>query len=79
MAIELADSIDYDFAKFGFSRRQDMAVRALGYDRQTRRYLVDHPRPPSSRWPRDCRPASTASMPPASATNSDGSQSISRR
>jgi len=44
MAIELADSIDYDFAKFGFSRRQDMAVRALGYDRQTRRYLLDHPK-----------------------------------
>jgi O-methyltransferase involved in polyketide biosynthesis len=44
MAIRLADSIDYDFAKFGFSRRQDMAVRALGYDRQTRRYLIDHPR-----------------------------------
>jgi O-methyltransferase involved in polyketide biosynthesis len=43
MAIQLADSIDYDFAKFGFSRRQDMAVRALGYDRQTRRYLLDHP------------------------------------
>ena len=44
MAIELADAIDYDFAKFGFSRRQDMALRALGYDRQTRRYLLDHPR-----------------------------------
>jgi O-methyltransferase involved in polyketide biosynthesis len=44
MAIELADAIDYDFAKFGFSRRQDMAVRALAYDRYTRRYLVDHPR-----------------------------------
>jgi O-methyltransferase involved in polyketide biosynthesis len=44
MAIELADSIDYDFAKFGFSRRQDMAMRALAYDRTTRRYLVDHPK-----------------------------------
>src|SRR3954454_15298784 len=44
MAIELADSIDYDFAKFGFSRRQDMAMRALAFDRTTRRYLVDHPR-----------------------------------
>ena len=44
MATELADSIDYDFAKFGFSRRQDMAVRALAYDRYTRRYLVDHPK-----------------------------------
>jgi O-methyltransferase involved in polyketide biosynthesis len=44
MAIELADSIHYDFAKFGFSRRQDMAVRALAYDRHTRRYLLDHPK-----------------------------------
>jgi O-methyltransferase involved in polyketide biosynthesis len=44
MAILLADSIDYDFAKFGFSRRQGMAVRAVAYDRTTRRYLVDHPR-----------------------------------
>jgi O-methyltransferase involved in polyketide biosynthesis len=44
MAIELVDSIDYDFAKFGFSRRQDMAARALAYDRNTRRYLVDHPK-----------------------------------
>jgi O-methyltransferase involved in polyketide biosynthesis len=43
-AILLADSIDYDFAKFGFARRQDMAVRALGYDRQTRRYLLEHPK-----------------------------------
>jgi O-methyltransferase involved in polyketide biosynthesis len=44
MAIELADSIDYDFAKFGYSRRQDMAVRALAFDRQARRYLLDHPK-----------------------------------
>jgi len=44
IAIELADSIDYDFAKFGFSRRQDMALRALAYDRITRRYLANHPR-----------------------------------
>jgi len=44
MAIELADAIDYDFAKFGFSRRQDMAMRALAFDRTTRRYLADHPR-----------------------------------
>jgi O-methyltransferase involved in polyketide biosynthesis len=43
MAIELVDSIDYDYAKFGFSRRQDMALRALAYDKHTRRYLVDHP------------------------------------
>jgi O-methyltransferase involved in polyketide biosynthesis len=44
MAIELTDAIDYDYAKFGFSRRQDMALRALAYDRITRRYLDDHPK-----------------------------------
>ncbi|KUH98098.1 methyltransferase [Mycobacterium sp. IS-3022] len=44
MAIQLADSIDFDFAKFGLSRRQDMAVRALAFDREARRYLGDHPR-----------------------------------
>jgi len=44
VAIELADAIDYDFAKFGFARRQDMALRALAYDRHTRRYLANHPR-----------------------------------
>ncbi|HEX2286562.1 MAG TPA: class I SAM-dependent methyltransferase [Mycobacterium sp.] len=43
MAIQLADSIDYDFAKFGFTRRQDIALRALAFDRQARRYLADHP------------------------------------
>ncbi|WP_390893240.1 class I SAM-dependent methyltransferase [Mycobacterium deserti] len=44
MAIQLADSIEFDFAKFGFTRRQDMAVRALAFDRQARRYLADHPK-----------------------------------
>jgi O-methyltransferase involved in polyketide biosynthesis len=44
MAIQLADSIDYDFAKFGFSRRQDMAVRALAFDKQACRFLTDHPK-----------------------------------
>jgi O-methyltransferase involved in polyketide biosynthesis len=43
MAIKLVDSIDFDFAKFGFIRRQEMALRALTFDRYTRRYLVDHP------------------------------------
>ncbi len=43
MAVELVDSIAFDFAKFGFSRRQDMALRALAFDGATRRYLVDHP------------------------------------
>ena len=43
MAIKLVDSIDFDFGKFGFTRRQDMALRALTFDKYTRRYLVDHP------------------------------------
>lgn len=43
MAVELVDSIAFDFAKFGFSRRQDMALRALAFDGVTRRYLLDHP------------------------------------
>jgi O-methyltransferase involved in polyketide biosynthesis len=43
MAIELVDAIDFDFAKFGYARRQDMARRALAFDDATRTYLVDHP------------------------------------
>jgi O-methyltransferase involved in polyketide biosynthesis len=43
MAIKLVDEIDYDWAKFGFTRRQDMALRALTFDKYTRRYLLDHP------------------------------------
>jgi O-methyltransferase involved in polyketide biosynthesis len=43
MAIELLDGIDFDFAKFGYARRQDMALRALAFDNATRGYLVDHP------------------------------------
>ncbi|MFY9918674.1 MAG: class I SAM-dependent methyltransferase [Mycobacterium sp.] len=43
VAIKLVDEIDYDWAKFGFTRRQDMALRALTFDTYTRRYLVDHP------------------------------------
>jgi O-methyltransferase involved in polyketide biosynthesis len=43
MAIELVDTIDYDFSKFGFTRRQDMALRALAFDDATRAYLIDHP------------------------------------
>ena len=43
MAIELVDAIDFDFAKFGYSRRQDMALRALAFDDATRAYLVHHP------------------------------------
>ena len=44
MAIELVDAIDFEWAKFGFSRRQDMAVRARAFDYEARRYLADHPR-----------------------------------
>lgn len=43
LSVQLVDSIDFDFAKFGFARRQDIALRAKAFDRQTRRYLVDHP------------------------------------
>jgi O-methyltransferase involved in polyketide biosynthesis len=43
MAIQLVDSIDFDFAKFGFTRRLDIAMRALAFDRHARRYLADHP------------------------------------
>jgi O-methyltransferase involved in polyketide biosynthesis len=43
MAIKLVDDIDYDWAKFGLIRRQDMALRALTFDKYTRRYLLDHP------------------------------------
>jgi len=43
MAVTLVDSIEFDFAKFGYTRRQDMAVRALAFDRATRDYLRGHP------------------------------------
>lgn len=42
VAVELVDRIDFDFAKFG-SRRSDMAMRALAFDRATLAYLRDHP------------------------------------
>jgi O-methyltransferase involved in polyketide biosynthesis len=42
MAIELVDSIDYDFAKFG-RPRQDIALRARLFDTQTLAYLTEHP------------------------------------
>ncbi|AHC26898.2 MULTISPECIES: class I SAM-dependent methyltransferase [Mycobacteriaceae] len=43
VAVDLVDAIDFDFAKFGFVGRQDMALRALAFDKQTRKYLRDHP------------------------------------
>jgi O-methyltransferase involved in polyketide biosynthesis len=44
MAIHLVQSIDYDYAKFGPASRQDMALRALAFDNNTRRYLAAHPK-----------------------------------
>ena len=44
MAVQLVDSIDFDFAKFGHSHRQDMALRSLIFDRATSDYLRDHPK-----------------------------------
>jgi O-methyltransferase involved in polyketide biosynthesis len=44
MAIALVDAIEFDWAKFGFTGRQDMALRAKTFDQYTRRYLVDHPK-----------------------------------
>ena len=43
VAIQLVDSIEFDFAKFGYIRRQDMALRALAFDGATREYLMAHP------------------------------------
>lgn len=43
VAVSLVDSIDFDFAKFGSARRQDMALRSLMFDAATRDYLRDHP------------------------------------
>lgn len=42
MAVALADSIDFDFAKFG-PTRQDIALRALAFDIHARRFLTQHP------------------------------------
>ncbi|WP_420109614.1 class I SAM-dependent methyltransferase [Mycolicibacter arupensis] len=42
MAIKLVDSIAFDFAKFG-PTRQDIALRALAFDEQTRQFLHEHP------------------------------------
>lgn len=44
MAIRLVESIDFDWGKFGPSRRQDMGLRAKAFDANTRRYLRAHPR-----------------------------------
>jgi O-methyltransferase involved in polyketide biosynthesis len=44
MAVRLFDSIDFDFAKFGSGRRQDVALRSLRFDKSTSAYLSDHPK-----------------------------------
>lgn len=44
MAIQLVESIDFDFGKFGPSRRQDMGLRSKAFDDYTRRYLRSHPK-----------------------------------
>lgn len=43
VAVDLVDAIDFDFDKFGFAKRQDMALRALAFDRETKNYLRTHP------------------------------------
>jgi RND superfamily putative drug exporter len=43
MAIKLADSIDYDFDKFG-RKGQEMALRSLAFDRCAIQYLTRHPK-----------------------------------
>ncbi|WP_082940048.1 class I SAM-dependent methyltransferase [Mycolicibacterium peregrinum] len=43
MAVQLADSIAYDFAKFGRRTGQEMALRSLAFDKAARGYLSDHP------------------------------------
>ncbi len=43
VAVALVDSIDFDFGKFGYTQRQDMALRARGFDACTVDYLTTHP------------------------------------
>ena len=43
MAVRLVDSIDHDFSRFSLAARQDLALRALAFDNNSRRYLSDHP------------------------------------
>ncbi len=44
MAVQLIDSLDYDFSKFNLTARQDIALRALAFDKGATRYLSVHPR-----------------------------------
>lgn len=43
MAVRLVDSIDHDFSRFSLAARQDLALRALAFDNNSRRYLSGHP------------------------------------
>ncbi len=43
IAIELTETVDYDFTGLKRSKRQDLALRALAFDNETSRYLSDHP------------------------------------
>ncbi|WP_166907300.1 class I SAM-dependent methyltransferase [Mycobacterium sp. DL440] len=43
LAIKLADSIDFDFDKFGRRKGQEMALRSLAFDQAARHYLSEHP------------------------------------
>ena len=72
MAIRLMDSIDYDFSKFGLSTtRQDLALRALAFDKNTHRYLSGHPEAAVVALGEGLQ-TSGASTLPASAMNFDG-------
>lgn len=44
VAVSLVDAIDFDFAKFGYTQRQDMALRAHSFDEATSAYLSTHPK-----------------------------------
>ncbi|WP_205875393.1 class I SAM-dependent methyltransferase [Mycobacterium camsae] len=44
MAIKLVDSIDFDFAKFGRRKGQEMALRSLAVDTCALAYLTTHPK-----------------------------------
>ncbi|WKG03496.1 class I SAM-dependent methyltransferase [Mycolicibacterium sp. HK-90] len=43
LAVRVADSIDFDFDKFGRRKGQEMALRSLAFDRAARDYLSAHP------------------------------------
>lgn len=79
MAIHLVDSIDFDFAKFGFTRRQDMGLRAKLFDKHTRRYLLDHPKATVVALAEGLQTSFHRLEPPTWATTSGGSAWTCRR